>query len=186
MISRRPGAGTGRHGLRTGLVALALAAAFLAPTGPQSVTATAATASVAATTIDVSPTWATPLDVTPVLAVTPSAPAANAAPAATASATSAGAQATAKAMLAQRGWSGQWQCLNALWQRESGWKFRATNRSSGAYGIPQALPGRKMAGAGKDWKTNPATQIRWGLSYIASRYGTPCKAWAHSRATGWY
>jgi hypothetical protein len=60
------------------------------------------------------------------------------------------------------------------------------NPSSGAYGIPQALPGGKMASAGGDWRTNPATQIRWGLSYIASTYGTPCGAWAHSQSHGWY
>lgn len=95
-------------------------------------------------------------------------------------------QAMARAMLAARGWSGQWTCLNPLWQRESGWNYRARNPSSGAYGIPQALPGRKMASAGADWASNPATQIRWGLSYIASRYGTPCGAWAHSQSTGWY
>jgi hypothetical protein len=92
----------------------------------------------------------------------------------------------ALAMLAQRGWSGQWTCLNLLWQRESSWDFRARNPSSGAYGIPQALPAGKMAGTGADWATNPATQIRWGLDYIASTYGTPCGAWAHSQATGWY
>jgi multidrug efflux pump subunit AcrA (membrane-fusion protein) len=95
-------------------------------------------------------------------------------------------QAIARAMLAARGWSSQWTCLNPLWQRESGWNHRARNPSSGAYGIPQALPGRKMASAGADWATNPATQIRWGLSYIASTYGTPCGAWAHSQSTGWY
>jgi hypothetical protein len=89
-------------------------------------------------------------------------------------------------MLARRGWSGQWSCLNSLWQKESGWNHRARNPRSGAYGIPQALPGRKMSSAGADWATNPRTQIRWGLSYIAGAYGTPCAAWAHSQATGWY
>lgn len=188
LISRRTGEGTEHHVLRTGtgLVALALAAGLLTPTptGPQSVPATATTTSVATTAIGAS--TATAFDFAPVLAATPVASAGNARPAATASARSTGPQAIAKAMLARRGWSGQWRCLNALWQRESGWKSRATNRSSGAYGIPQALPGRKMARAGKDWKTNPATQIRWGLSYITSRHGTPCRAWAHTRATGWY
>jgi hypothetical protein len=95
-------------------------------------------------------------------------------------------RAFARAMLAQRGWSGQWGCLNALWQRESSWDYRATNPSSGAYGIPQSLPPGKMADVGVDWRTNPQTQIRWGLAYISWRYGTPCKAWAHSQATGWY
>jgi hypothetical protein len=92
----------------------------------------------------------------------------------------------ARQLLAARGWSGQFGCLDALWQRESGWNPHARNPSSGAYGIPQALPGGKMASAGSDWRTNPATQIRWGLSYISSRYGTPCGAWAHSKSHGWY
>jgi hypothetical protein len=92
----------------------------------------------------------------------------------------------ARGLLAARGWSGQFGCLDALWQRESGWDPQAANPSSGAFGIPQALPGGKMASAGADWRTNPATQIRWGLAYIASTYGTPCGAWAHSEATGWY
>jgi multidrug efflux pump subunit AcrA (membrane-fusion protein) len=96
------------------------------------------------------------------------------------------AQAMARGMLADRGWSGQWTCLDLLWQRESGWNYLARNPSSGAYGIPQALPARKMASAGADWATNSATQIRWGLGYIESRYGTPCGAWAHSQSTGWY
>lgn len=90
-------------------------------------------------------------------------------------------------LAAERGWTGaQWDCLDSLWTKESGWNQYAGNRSSGAYGIPQALPGSKMATAGADWQTNPATQIRWGLSYIASRYGTPCAAWSHFRARNWY
>lgn len=76
--------------------------------------------------------------------------------------------------------------LEALWTRESGWNTYAHNRGSGAYGIPQALPGRKMAAAGADWQTNPATQIRWGLSYIKSRYGTPAAAWNHFQKRNWY
>jgi hypothetical protein len=92
----------------------------------------------------------------------------------------------ARIMLADRGWSGQFGCLDSLWTRESQWNYQATNPSSGAYGIPQALPGSKMATAGSDWRTNPVTQMRWGLDYIASRYGTPCGAWAHSQNTGWY
>ena len=88
---------------------------------------------------------------------------------------------------AARGWSGdQWDCLNALWTRESGWKHNADNPNSSAYGIPQALPGSKMATAGDDWLTNPATQIEWGLTYISGRYGTPCGAWEHSETIGWY
>lgn len=85
------------------------------------------------------------------------------------------------------GWSGdQWFCLEALFTKESGWNQYAANRSSGAYGIPQSLPGSKMASAGSDWQTNPATQIRWGLGYIKGRYGTPCGAWNHSQSRGWY
>ncbi|MCY1140768.1 lytic transglycosylase domain-containing protein [Actinoplanes sp. Pm04-4] len=80
----------------------------------------------------------------------------------------------------------QFSCLEKLWKKESGWNHKATNRSSGAYGIPQALPGSKMASAGSDWKSNPATQIEWGLGYIEGRYGTPCSAWGHSQDVGWY
>ncbi|GMA40657.1 hypothetical protein [Mobilicoccus caccae] len=93
----------------------------------------------------------------------------------------------ARAMVADRGWSSeQFGCLDRLWTKESEWLTRATNPSSGAYGIPQSLPGSKMASAGADWRTNPATQIRWGLGYIADRYGSPCKAWSHSKANNWY
>lgn len=87
----------------------------------------------------------------------------------------------------QYGWGAdQFQCLDSLWQRESGWSVSAYNASSGATGIPQALPGSKMATAGADWQTNAATQIAWGLGYIANRYGTPCGAWGHSESYGWY
>lgn len=90
-------------------------------------------------------------------------------------------------MAASRGWTGeQWYCLYQLWQKESGWRTTAGNPSSGAYGIPQALPGTKMATAGADWSTNPATQITWGMGYIAGRYGAPCGAWAASQSRGWY
>lgn len=89
-------------------------------------------------------------------------------------------------MAAARGWTGdQWVCLNNLWTKESGWRHKAAS-TSGAYGIPQALPGTKMASAGSDWKTNPATQIKWGLNYIDNRYGTPCSAWRHFQAKRWY
>lgn len=88
--------------------------------------------------------------------------------------------------LAARGWVSQAQCLNNLWTRESSWNVYATNPSSGAYGIPQALPAVKMATAGSDWRTNPATQIRWGLSYIGARYGGPCNAWTHELRVNWY
>lgn len=97
------------------------------------------------------------------------------------------AQAIAYDMVLARGWSqSEYECLVALWNRESRWNVYAHNTSSGAYGIPQALPGDKMASAGADWQTNPTTQITWGLGYIAGRYGTPCAAWEHSERRGWY
>jgi resuscitation-promoting factor RpfB len=96
------------------------------------------------------------------------------------------AQQIAARMVADRGWDdGQFSCLVSLWNKESGWRTDAAN-PSGAYGIPQALPGSKMASAGPDWQHNATTQISWGLGYIAGVYGTPCSAWAHSQATGWY
>jgi chemotaxis protein histidine kinase CheA len=97
------------------------------------------------------------------------------------------AQEIARGMLGGYGWGDdQFACLVPLWQKESGWNYQAMNPSSGAYGIPQALPGSKMASAGADWQTNPATQISWGLGYIAGRYGNPCGGWGHSQAVGWY
>ena len=85
------------------------------------------------------------------------------------------------------GWTGrETTCLDWLWTRESNFETGATNPQSGAYGIPQSLPAAKMAAAGADWQTNPATQIRWGLGYIAATYGTPCGAWSHEQAAGWY
>jgi hypothetical protein len=95
-------------------------------------------------------------------------------------------KAVGKQMNAARGWDSQWGCLEKLWARESGWNERAQNRYSGAYGIPQALPGAKMASKGSDWQSNASTQIAWGLDYIAGRYGSPCGAWGHSQSTGWY
>jgi hypothetical protein len=76
-------------------------------------------------------------------------------------------------------------CLKEMWDRESGWRYDAEN-ASGAYGIPQALPGSKMASAGADWQTNPATQIKWGLGYIKAIYGDPCKAWAFWQVNHYY
>lgn len=112
----------------------------------------------------------------------PAAPAA----AAPAPAPAGSAQQIAMGMLASYGWSSsQFSCLDPLWQRESGWNVYAAN-PDGAYGIPQALPGSKMASAGPNWQTDAATQIRWGLGYIQATYGSPCAAWAHSQATGWY
>jgi hypothetical protein len=96
-------------------------------------------------------------------------------------------QQTAEQMLGQYGWSSsQFSCLDPLWTQESGWNVYAENPSSGAYGIAQALPGSEMASAGSDWESDAATQIRWGLTYIKGRYGSPCAAWAHEEADGWY
>lgn len=99
----------------------------------------------------------------------------------------AGAKAYARGAIGAYGWGDdQYTCLVQLWNRESGWRANALNPSSGAYGIPQALPAGKMAAAGADWRTNGNTQVNWGLSYIRSRYGSPCGAWDHSQRTGWY
>ena len=96
-------------------------------------------------------------------------------------------QKIAAAMLGSYGWSSsQFGCLVSLWNLESGWNVYAQNPSSGAYGIPQALPGSKMASAGPNWQNDAATQIRWGLGYIKSLYGSPCGAWGHEQADGWY
>ena len=96
-------------------------------------------------------------------------------------------QQIAQGMLGSYGWpASQFSCLQPLWNAESGWNVSASNVSSGAYGIPQALPGSKMASAGADWQTDAATQIRWGLGYIRSVYGSPCAAWSHEEAYGWY
>ncbi|ADG88910.1 hypothetical protein TBS_12000 [Thermobispora bispora] len=91
-------------------------------------------------------------------------------------------------LLTRYAWRGgeQFRCLDSLWTRESNWNHRAKNPTSGAYGIPQALPAGKMRSAGPDWRSNPRTQIRWGLRYIKERYGTPCAAWDHFRAHNWY
>ncbi|QEW02662.1 hypothetical protein [Microbacterium lushaniae] len=97
------------------------------------------------------------------------------------------AQAHARTAISRYGWGEeQFSCLVRLWNRESGWRAEALNRSSGAYGIPQALPAEKMASAGPDWRTNAATQISWGLAYIKARHASPCGAWDHSQRTGWY
>ena len=113
--------------------------------------------------------------------------AAAAARAAEQSRTPQGAKAIGRAMLAVFGWGdGQWSCLDSLWNKESGWDYTADNPSSSAFGIPQSLPGSKMASVGGDWASNPVTQIRWGLGYIRDSYGSPCGAWGHSRAANWY
>jgi hypothetical protein len=98
-------------------------------------------------------------------------------------------RAAAKALMPEFGFDeGQWGCLDKLWMGESGWRYTAENSSSGAYGIPQSLPASKMATVGADYRTNPVTQIRWGLKYIKSSYGTPCGAWDawQSRSPHWY
>jgi hypothetical protein len=93
----------------------------------------------------------------------------------------------AQAMLGSFGWSSsQFSCLDPLWEHESRWSVTAANPGSGAFGIPQALPGSRMASAGPDWQTRAATQITWGLRYIRDTYGSPCAAWSHAQATGWY
>jgi hypothetical protein len=93
----------------------------------------------------------------------------------------------ARALLGDFGFSqDQFACLDSLWVRESNWNVYADNPISSAYGIPQSLPGSKMASAGSDWATNPVTQIKWGLGYIRDRYGSPCSAWGHSESVGWY
>jgi len=110
----------------------------------------------------------------------PSVPSAPAAP-------SGSAQQIALGMLGSYGWSSsQFSCLDSLWNEESGWNVSASNPASGAYGIPQALPGSKMASAGPDWQSDAATQIRWGLGYIQGTYRSPCAAWSHEQADGWY
>jgi hypothetical protein len=96
------------------------------------------------------------------------------------------AQAYAAELVAQRGWGqGEFTCLVNLWNRESGWNTHAAN-PSGAYGIPQALPGSKMSAFGADWQNDYRVQIQWGLSYVSGRYGSPCGAWGHSNAFNWY
>ncbi len=94
----------------------------------------------------------------------------------------------ARKIMVRHGWTTgmQYRALVKLWDHESHWSHTSHNRGSGAHGIPQALPGSKMRSAGADWRTNPVTQIKWGLNYIDSRYGSPAKAWAHFVRHGWY
>lgn len=97
-------------------------------------------------------------------------------------------QKIARLLTGPLGWSSgsEWDDLVKLWQRESGWSVTAKNPASGAYGIPQALPGSKMASAGKNWQTSAQVQIAWGLAYIKGRYGSPSAAWEHEQQFGWY
>ncbi|MFG2497308.1 transglycosylase SLT domain-containing protein [Streptomyces sp. NPDC048441] len=106
-----------------------------------------------------------------------------AAPAAVTAATPSSAQAIAKKKIPD---AAQFQAFSKIVEHESGWDANASNSSSGAYGLVQALPGSKMASAGSDWKTNPETQIEWGLDYMNDRYGSPVGAWNHWQANGWY
>ncbi|GAA4675609.1 transglycosylase SLT domain-containing protein [Streptomyces chumphonensis] len=91
-----------------------------------------------------------------------------------------------QAMAKQIVGGGQYQCFSNIVQRESTWNYQAENPSSGAYGLVQALPATKMSSAGADWRTNPATQIKWGLNYMNERYGSPCGAWEFWQANHWY
>ena len=107
----------------------------------------------------------------------------TAAPAQAATTEVSSAQAIAHKMIPD---AAQFNAFSKIVEHESGWNASATNSSSGAYGLVQALPGSKMASAGSDWKTNPATQIKWGLDYMNSRYGSPVQAWSFWQANGWY
>ncbi|MER6227278.1 aggregation-promoting factor C-terminal-like domain-containing protein [Streptomyces sp. 900105755] len=107
----------------------------------------------------------------------------TAAPAQAATTSASSAQAIAHKMIPD---AAQFNAFSKIVSHESGWNPSATNSSSGAYGLVQALPGSKMASAGSDWKTNPATQIKWGLDYMNSRYGSPTAAWSFWQANGWY
>lgn len=99
-----------------------------------------------------------------------------------------GAREVAKVLMEDKyGWGEkQYACLDDLWIKESNWNYRSSNKRTGAHGIPQALPASKMDSAGTDWRTNPVTQISWGLRYIEVRYETPCKAWAKFKRSNWY
>ncbi|MCX5173468.1 aggregation-promoting factor C-terminal-like domain-containing protein [Streptomyces antibioticus] len=107
----------------------------------------------------------------------------TAAPAHAATSSASSAQAIAHKMIPD---AAQYKAFSNIVSHESGWNVKATNSSSGAYGLVQALPASKMASAGSDWKTNPATQIKWGLDYMNSRYGSPVAAWNFWQTHGWY
>lgn len=168
-----------------------LAASYAESNDPDAQTSTGGTAEqpaasgsggTASTPSTVTPTTTAPTTPAP---ATPSTPATPTTP--TIDTSAAASKAYARGRLGAYGWGDdQYTCLVNLWTRESGWRYDASNSYSGAYGIPQALPGSKMASAGADWRTNPQTQINWGLGYISARYGSPCGAWAHSESTGWY
>ena len=141
--------------------------------------ATAATAAAAAAKAPAAPVAATKSTTPAAQQQVAAAPMAGTSPAA--------AQSFARSYLAGKGLGeAEFQCLVTLWTKESGWNFQASNPSSGAYGIPQSLPGSKMASIGADWQTNPQTQIIWGVTYIEGRYGSPCGAMAAWTVKGWY
>lgn len=181
-------------------VAVAWADTFVSPTSTASPTTTETDPTLIASTIEVVPE--VPVIEPTVVEVSASALTVTAAAAASTrvSARTLAALQIAKAkqpagarMVAKRiaknkhGWGpNQFVCLNNLWTKESGWRYRASNSRTGAYGIPQAHPGSKMVSIARDWRTNPVTQIRWGLRYIDSRYNSPCGAWAKFKRSNWY
>jgi hypothetical protein len=172
VITGRPGTSTDPLGIALAQVSAGRAGASLVRARQQVIQEDAATESFSMTSSPKMSTVAPPATASPLV----SAPAPN----------PGSAQAIAYGLLSAYGFgTDQWGCLDDLWQQESGWRYNAEN-PSGAYGIPQALPGSKMATAGPDWQTDPTTQIEWGLGYIQRTYGTPCNAWSHEEADGWY
>ena len=159
------------------------AQALSAPSAQSAQAAQSAFAAAASvpTATDAIPAFSVPTGIAPTIFAPPVVAAVAPAVVAVRAAVAAGSpRQVAQTLAANAGWSGaQWTCLSSLWQRESLFRTTARNYRSGAYGIPQALPASKMATAGADWRTNPATQVRWGLHYIVGRYGSPCNAWAH-------
>jgi hypothetical protein len=151
-------------------------------------TTTAPAETTTAPTPTTAPTSAAPRTTAPKAAAPrTSAPKASAAPVAAGCSAYSGNRLTACDILPSFGFStSEMSALSQLWENESGWDETAENSGSGAYGIPQALPGSKMASAGADWRTNPATQIRWGLGYIKERYGSPSAAWSFWQSNNWY
>jgi len=196
----RPGAPAAEHGpsLRQANLAVAhfraqaghqalLTALARSQPGPPAATG-AATATPAAGQATPTASKAAPVGkAAPKAAASPSAAASSTPTTSPVPAASGSPRSIAQAMLYSFGWSAsQFACLEPLWEHESGWSVSASNPSTGAYGIPQASPGSKMASAGPDWKTNASTQIKWGLGYIKDTYGSPCAAESHEQADGWY
>ncbi len=179
-ITGRPGSATDPLGAAVALVSSGKSGSVLVQERQNLILEDAATQAFSVTSapkISTSPAPAAPAPgQVGTVATVPSGPAPN----------PASAQGIAYGLLPAYGFStSQFGCLDDLWNQESGWRWNAEN-ASGAYGIPQALPGSKMASAGADWLTDPTTQIKWGLGYIKAEYGTPCGAWDHEVAYGWY